>query len=168
MNYQKITPISIVDGNGCRVVLWVSGCEHNCYNCHNPDTHDPKSGYLFDEAVEKKLFDLLKPNYISGLTFSGGDPLHPLNRDEITRLARRLKTEMPEKTIWLYTGYLYKQICNLEVLRFVDVLVDGPYIDSQRCVGNFYGSTNQRIILNPPVLYLGLRTEVCNLDYKNY
>lgn len=164
MNYQKITPISIADGDGCRVVLWVSGCEHNCYNCHNPDTHDPTSGFLFDEAAEKRLFDLLMPNYISGLTFSGGDPLHPLNRGEVTRLARRLKTQMPEKTIWLYTGYLYKQICDLEVLKFVDVLVDGPYVDAQRCVGKFYGSTNQRIIQNPPLLYLGLRTEVCNID----
>lgn len=156
MNYQKITPISIADGIGCRVVLWVSGCEHNCYNCHNPDTHNPTSGYLFDEDAETRLFDLLKPSYISGLTFSGGDPLHPLNRAEVTRLARQLKTEMPEKTIWLYTGYIYEEICDLEVLRFVDALVDGPYIESQRCVGKFYGSTNQRIIaLNTTPLMKG-------------
>lgn len=146
MNYQKITPISIADGIGCRVVLWMSGCGHDCYNCHNPDTHNPSSGYLFDESEEKRLFELLQPTYIDGITFSGGDPLHPLNRDEVTRLARRIKTEIPEKTIWLYTGYIYEEICDLEVMKFIDVLVDGPYIDSQRCVGKFYGSTNQRII----------------------
>lgn len=161
MNYQKIKSISIADGIGCRVVLWVSGCEHNCYNCHNPDTHNLTSGYLFDEAAEKRLFDLLRPDYISGLTFSGGDPLHPLNRGEVTRLAKRLKAEIPQKTIWLYTGYIYEKICDLEILQFVDVLVDGPYIESQRCVGKFCGSTNQRIIfLKKP--------EVDNIDYKNH
>ena len=123
MNYQKITPISIADGDGCRAVLWVSGCEHNCYNCHNPDTHDPTSGYLFDEAAEKRLFDLLKPNYISGLTFSGGDPLHPLNRGEVTRLARRLKTKMPEKTIWLYTGYVHIWTLKDVLVNFTEVQI---------------------------------------------
>jgi len=146
MNYQKITPISIADGIGCRVVLWVSGCEHNCYNCHNPDTHNPSSGYLFDGSAEKKLFELLRPTYIDGITFSGGDPLHPLNRDTVTRLAKQIKSETPEKTIWLYTGYIYEQICDLEVMKFIDVLVDGSYVDTRKCVGKFYGSTNQRII----------------------
>lgn len=161
MNYQKITPISIADGIGCRVVLWVSGCEHNCYNCHNNDTHDITSGYLFDKAAEKKLFDLLRPDYISGLTFSGGDPLHPLNRCEVTRLAKQLKTEMPQKTIWLYTGYIYEQVRDLEVMRFIDVLVDGPYVDAKKCVGKFHGSTNQRIIFLKNL-------EVENGDNKNH
>lgn len=146
MNYQKITPISIADGIGCRVVLWVSGCEHDCYNCHNPDTHNPSSGYLFDESAENRLFELLRPTYIDGITFSGGDPLHPLNRDAVTRLAKRIKSELPDKTIWLYTGYIYEKVYWLEVMKFVDVLVDGPYIDTQKCVGEFYGSTNQRMI----------------------
>lgn len=146
MNYQKITPISIADGIGCRVVLWVSGCGHDCYKCHNPDTHNPFSGYLFDEPAEKRLFELLRPTYIDGITFSGGDPLHPLNRGTITRLAKRIKSKLPEKTIWLYTGYIYEQVCDLEVMKYIDVLVDGPYIDTQRCVGKFYGNTNQRII----------------------
>lgn len=146
MNYQKITPISIADGIGCRVVLWVSGCEHDCYNCHNPDTHNPSSGYLFDESAENRLFELLRPTYIDGITFSGGDPLHPLNRDAVTRLAKRIKSELPDKTIWLYTGYIYEKVYWLEVMKFVDVLVDGPYVDTQKCVGEFYGSTNQRMI----------------------
>lgn len=146
MNYQKITPISIADGMGCRVVLWVSGCEHDCYNCHNPDTHNTSSGYLFDESAENRLFELLRPTYIDGITFSGGDPLHPQNRDTITRLAKRIKSELPDKTIWLYTGYIYEKVYWLDVMKFVDVLVDGPYVDTQKCVGEFYGSTNQRMI----------------------
>lgn len=146
MNYQKITPISIADGIGCRVILWVSGCKHNCPGCHNPDTHDPSSGLIFDQQTENRLFELLKPTYIDGITFSGGDPLHSSNIETVARLARRIKTEMPNKTVWLYTGYLYEQISDLELLKYIDVLVDGPFIQSQRCVGQFYGSTNQRII----------------------
>lgn len=146
MNYQKITPISIADGIGCRVVLWVSGCRHNCPGCHNPDTHDPKSGYLFDENAENQLIKLLQPSYIAGITFSGGDPLYFPNVDTVTRLAKRIRTELPEKDIWVYTGYLFKEICNLELIKYIDVLVDGKYEQDKRCVGQFYGSTNQRLI----------------------
>lgn len=146
MNYQKITPISIADGIGCRVVLWVSGCEHHCPGCHNPDTHDPESGYLFDEMAEKKLFKLLRPDYIAGITFSGGDPLYFTNLGTVTRLAKRVREELPEKDIWVYTGYLYEQVQHLELMQYIDVLVDGEYKQDFRCVGQFYGSTNQRMI----------------------
>lgn len=146
MNYQKITPISIADGIGCRVVLWVSGCEHNCPGCHNPDTHNPESGYLFNEDAESRLMKLLQPNYIAGITFSGGDPLYSSNVGTITRLAKRIRTEMPEKDIWVYTGYLYEQVCNLELMKYIDVLVDGKYEQDKKCVGQFYGSTNQKLI----------------------
>lgn len=146
MNYQKITPISIADGIGCRVVLWVSGCEHNCPGCHNPDTHNPESGYLFNEDAESRLMKLLQPNYIAGITFSGGDPLYSSNVGTVTRLAKRIRTEMPEKDIWVYTGYLYEQVCNLELMKYIDVLVDGKYEQDKKCVGQFYGSTNQRLI----------------------
>lgn len=146
MNYQKITPISIADGVGCRVVLWVSGCDHHCPGCHNPDTHDPTSGYLFDEEAEEKLFELLRPSYIAGITFSGGDPLYSTNVDTVTRLVKRIRSELPEKDIWVYTGYLYEQVRHLELMQYIDVLVDGEYEQEKRCVGQFYGSTNQRII----------------------
>ena len=146
MNYQKITPISIADGIGCRVVLWVSGCDHHCPGCHNPDTHDPTSGYLFDEEAENRLFELLQPNYIAGITFSGGDPLYFSNLETVTRLVKRIKTELPEKDIWVYTGYLFEQVQHLDLMRYIDVLVDGEYEQEKRCVGQFYGSTNQRII----------------------
>lgn len=146
MNYQKITPISIADGVGCRVVLWVSGCEHNCHGCHNPDTHDPESGYLFDEDAESRLMKLLQPNYIAGVTFSGGDPLYSSNVDTVTRLAKRIRTELPAKDIWVYTGYSFEEVCDLELMKYIDVLVDGKYEQDKWCVGQFYGSTNQRLI----------------------
>lgn len=146
MNYQKITPISIADGLGCRVVLWVSGCEHHCIGCHNPETHDPASGYLFDKAAEEKLFELLRPSYIAGITFSGGDPLYSSNIDTVTRLAKQIRNRMPEKDIWVYTGYLYEEVRHLELLQYIDVLVDGEYEQDKRCVDRFYGSTNQRMI----------------------
>lgn len=146
MNYQKITPISIADGTGCRVVLWVSGCEHNCPGCHNPDTHDPTSGYLFDREAEDRLMELLQPNYIAGITFSGGDPLYSSNVNTVTGLAKRIKTKLPEKDIWVYTGYLFEEVCDLELMKYIDVLVDGKYEQDKRCVSQFYGSTNQRLI----------------------
>lgn len=146
MNYQKITPISIADGLGCRVVLWVSGCEHHCIGCHNPETHDPASGYLFDKAAEEKLFELLRPSYIAGITFSGGDPLYSSNIDTVTRLVKQIRDRMPEKDIWVYTGYLYEEVRHLELLQYIDVLVDGEYEQDKRCVDRFYGSTNQRVI----------------------
>lgn len=146
MNYQKITPISIADGLGCRVVLWVSGCEHNCPGCHNPETHDPNSGMIFDEAAEERLFDLLQPDYIAGITFSGGDPLYFPNVDTVTRLAKKIRRELPGKDIWVYTGYLYEKVKDLELMQYIDVLVDGEYEQDKRCVDQFRGSTNQRII----------------------
>lgn len=146
MNYQKITPISIADGVGCRVVLWVSGCEHHCMGCHNPETHDPTSGYLFEEEAEEQLLELLRPDYIAGITFSGGDPLYSANVDTVTRLAKRIREEMPEKDIWVYTGYFFGEVKNLELMRYIDVLVDGRYEQDLRCVNQFRGSTNQRII----------------------
>ena len=146
MNYHKITPVSLENGIGVRTVLWVSGCEHHCPKCHNPNTHDPLSGRPFDKSAEEELFKCLEPDYIEGLTFSGGDPLHPQNREVVTKIAQRVKEVFPNKTIWLYTGYDFNQIESLDIIRYVDVIVDGKYIDAQRVVGKFFGSSNQRII----------------------
>lgn len=161
MNYHKITPISVADGLGCRVVLWVSGCEHDCVGCHNPDTHDAESGYLFGEEAENRLFELLQPEYIAGVTFSGGDPLYFPNVGTITRLAKRTKIEFPKKDIWVYTGYLYEEVKDLELMQYIDVLVDGKYEQDKRCVGRFYGSTNQRIIFIK-------NGRVQNIDHESY
>ena len=113
MKYHNITHDDMLNGQGLRVVLWVSGCNHRCAECQNPITWDLNNGVEFDEDAEKELLDDLKKNYVEGVTFSGGDPLHTQNRDEITRLAKKIKDEFPSKDIWLYTGYLWEDIKDL-------------------------------------------------------
>ena len=147
MNYHNITVNDMLNGEGLRSVLWVSGCEHGCKECQNPITWDVNGGLPFDEKAEKELFDSLRPDYISGITFSGGDPLHPQNRAEIFRLIKKVKEMYPDKTIWLYTGYLWEEICTLSGVENIDVLVDGEFVkelfDSQL---HWKGSSNQRVI----------------------
>ena len=94
----------MLNGDGLRVVLWVSGCSHNCKGCQNPITWDPNGGLNFDEAAKQEIFDQLDKSYISGLTLSGGDPLHSANRVDVRDLAREVREKYPKKTIWLYTG----------------------------------------------------------------
>ena len=147
MNYHNITKDDMLNGDGLRVVLWVSGCNHHCFNCQNPQTWDENSGIPFDDSAEKELFEALDKPYISGITFSGGDSLYPNNRSEVTRLAKRIKKELPNKTIWLYTGYLYEEVKDLEIMQYVDILVDGEFI--QALADNnlhWRGSSNQRVI----------------------
>jgi anaerobic ribonucleoside-triphosphate reductase activating protein len=95
----------MLNGDGLRVVLLLSGCSHNCYKCQNPQTHDPNSGILFDEKAEEELFRELSKDYISGLTLTGGDPLHENNLDGVLNLVNKIRLLLPEKSIWLYTGY---------------------------------------------------------------
>ena len=102
MRYHNITTDDMLNGDGLRTVLWVAGCEHRCRGCHNPITWDVDGGVPFDEAAEQELFEKLSADYISGITFSGGDPLHKRNRDEITRLAKKVRETLPGKTIWLW------------------------------------------------------------------
>lgn len=147
MRYHNITHDDMLNGEGLRTVLWVSGCEHHCPNCQNPITWDINGGIPFDEAAERELFECLSPGYISGLTFSGGDPLHPDNRAEVTRLAKKVKSKFKDKDIWLYTGYLWEQISNLEVVNYIDVLVDGRFVEELKDnLLHWKGSSNQRII----------------------
>ena len=147
MKYHNITHDDMLNGQGLRVVLWVSGCSHRCDECQNPITWNPEKGLEFDEDAEKELLDDLKKNYIEGVTFSGGDPLYIQNRDEITRLAKKIKEEFPSKNIWLYTGYLWEEICELEIIKYVDVIVDGPFkIELKDIKLHWKGSSNQRVI----------------------
>ena len=126
---------------------WVSGCSHHCEGCHNAVTWDPEGGLVFDAAAEEELFSLLSRDYISGITFSGGDPLYTGNREEIERLARKVKLEYPEKNIWLYTGYRWEEISALPLMQYIDVLVDGKFIaDLKDTKLHWKGSFNQRII----------------------
>lgn len=105
MNYLQITHEDVCNGDGLRVVLWLSGCSHHCYNCQNPQTWNPKSGISFDESAKQEIFTELSKDYISGITFSGGDPLHENNLDEVLKLVQEIRNSYPDKTIWLYTGY---------------------------------------------------------------
>ena len=112
----------MLNGDGLRVVLWVAGCGHACPGCHNPITWDAEGGLLFDQAAKDGLFTELGKDYISGITFSGGDPLFPGNREEISELCREIRQKFPDKTIWLYTGYRWEEIKWLPFLDQIDVL----------------------------------------------
>ena len=147
MRYHNITTDDMLNGDGLRVVLWVAGCEHHCKNCHNPDTWDINGGIPFDEAAKDELFTELSKPYISGITFSGGDPLHTQNRGEIANLIHEIKNKFPDKTIWLYTGYEWEDICNLFYIDKVDVVVDGEYKEAMRDTKLCWrGSSNQDVI----------------------
>lgn len=147
MRYHNITKDDMLNGSGLRVVLWLSGCDHGCKNCHNPVTWDPNSGIPFDQSAEDELFEVLGRKYISGVTLSGGDPLFEGNRADVTALVAQIKKNFPQKTIWLYTGYLWEDICELPLLQNIDVLVDGRFMEELRdSTVHWKGSSNQRII----------------------
>ena len=147
MRYHNITKDDMLNGDGLRVVLWVAGCDRRCKNCHNPVTWDINGGLEFDDAAKEELFAEADKPYISGLTVSGGDPLHPRNRDDVGNLLREFRERFPHKTIWLYTGYEWHEIKDLPFMSMVDVLVDGEYIDALKDVNlPWRGSSNQKVI----------------------
>lgn len=147
MRYHNITKNDMLNGDGLRTVLWVAGCSHGCKNCHNPITWDICGGIPFDDDVKTELFEALEPDYVSGITFSGGDPLHTQNRDEIGALIKEVREKYPNKTIWVYTGYTWNEVKDLPYLKLVDVLVDGPFVEELKDVNlPWRGSSNQRVI----------------------
>ena len=147
MRYHNITKDDMLNGDGLRTVLWVAGCSHGCKNCHNPITWDICGGIPFDDAAREELFAELSQPYISGVTMSGGDPLHMANRDEIGALIKEIHETFPDKTIWIYTGYLWEEVKDLPFMPLADVLVDGPFIEEQKDTAlHWKGSANQRVI----------------------
>ncbi|MFI3209593.1 MAG: anaerobic ribonucleoside-triphosphate reductase activating protein [Peptostreptococcaceae bacterium] len=147
MKYHNITKCDLKNGEGIRVVLWVSHCEHYCTNCHNPETWNKDSGIPFDLDAKNELFEELKKDYVSGITLSGGDPLSTLNREEILLLLKEIKDNFKDKNVWCYTGYSYEDIKNLKHLEYIDVLVDGKYIEKlSKPNPRWRGSYNQRVI----------------------
>ncbi len=147
MRYHNITKDDMLNGDGLRVVLWVAGCSHACPGCHNPVTWDPEGGLLFDEAARQEIFAELEKDYVSGITFSGGDPLYEANRAEVTALAREIRERYPRKTIWLYTGYTWGQVKDLEIMEYLDVLVDGRFEEDKKDNAlHWKGSANQFVI----------------------
>lgn len=157
MRYHDITKDDMKNGDGLRVVLWLAGCEHHCPGCQNPITWDPDDGLEFDDTAKKEIFDQLDKDYISGITFSGGDPLHPANINGVLELIEEIKQKYPDKTIWLYTGYTWEQLFDSnnkpyskrgEVVQNIDVIVDGMFVQNLLDVNYpWAGSRNQRVIL---------------------
>ena len=150
MNISGINFESVVDGEGVRIVVFVSGCLHNCKGCHNPTSHSFEAGRPFTEELQDEIIDYInKTPFISGATISGGDPMY--SAKAVAAFVRRLKTEVKDISLWIYSGFRYENILQnsemLDLLKLCDVLVDGEFILEQRDMTLSYkGSRNQRII----------------------
>ncbi len=157
MNYSIIKPFSIENGTGVRVSLFVSGCRHHCKGCFQPETWNFDFGRPFTTDTEDEILEHLKPAYVQGLTLLGGEPFEPENQVELVKLLRRVKELYPQKDIWSYSGYVFEKDLVAggrahtdvtdEMLSYIDVLVDGPFIEEQKDLTlKFRGSRNQRIL----------------------
>ena len=172
MYYGNIKEFDVANGEGVRITLFVSGCTNHCEGCFQPATWDFQYGQPYTEETEERIIRFLDRPLTDGLTLLGGEPMEPDNQRELVRLARRLKREHPDKTIWCFTGFIYERDLlagqrrhtevTEEFLSFIDVLVDGPFILEQRNLAlTFRGSENQRVLdmqktlrEGKPVLYL--------------
>lgn len=157
MYYGNIKKYDIADGPGVRVTLFVSGCRHHCKGCFNSETWDFQYGQPYTEETEAELLEALGPGYIAGLTLLGGEPFEPENQVELVKLLKKVRETYPEKNIWSYTGYIYDKDLipggraytevTDEMLSYIDVLVDGPFVEELKDITlQFRGSSNQRII----------------------
>ena len=166
MNYCNIKLFDIADGPGVRTTLFVSGCSHHCPGCFQPETWDFGYGEEFTAEVEDKLLASLAPDYVDGLTLLGGEPMEKVNQRALLPFIKRVKAAYPDKDIWCFTGYTLetellsesRARCEVtdELLSYIDVLVDGEFIESQRDLTlRFRGSRNQRLIDLPATLEKG-------------
>lgn len=148
MNYHKINKHDIANGEGIRVSLFVSGCHRHCEECFNQETWNPKSGQPFTRETLEEILEACKPDYISGLSLLGGEPMEPYNQPVLTYLVSEFKQRYPEKDVWCWTGFTFKELFkNSELLTLVDVLVDGAFIKEKKDLTlKWAGSTNQRVI----------------------
>ena len=147
MNYGAIKKIDVANGPGVRVSLFVSGCRNHCRGCFNPETWDFNYGQPFTRKTEDEILKGLSPEWIQGLSILGGEPLEPENRERLLPFVKRVRSIFPEKDIWLYTGYVYESIQDEEIMKYVDVVVDGPFVEKEKDPRlAFRGSRNQRII----------------------
>ena len=147
MNYGKIKPVDVANGQGIRVSLFVSGCPHQCEGCFNPELWDYDAGQWFNADTINEILDLCAPDYISGLSLLGGEPLAPGNYSHVRKLCVAFKSRFPDKTIWCYTGYVWRKIKHRSILRFIDIIVDGKFVEERKDPRlRFRGSSNQRII----------------------
>ena len=159
MNYHNITYPDMNNGDGLRVVLWLSGCSHHCKGCQNPQTWDTNSGIKFDDNAFSELFDESEKDYISGLTLTGGDPMFENNLNQVYNICSLAKRILPQKTIWIYTGYTWEELNSVYgdnvyknderqlILKYCDVLVDGQFKEELKDITlPWRGSSNQRVI----------------------
>lgn len=148
MRYNKIRKMDISNGPGVRVSIFMQGCVFNCPNCFNPETHDFNGGKEFTEETIQKVLTLCDNENVEGLSILGGEPMHPKTIEATTRLAKAFKEKYPEKNIWAWSGYQFdKDLKDKEVLNYLDVLVDGQYIDELHNPKlEWRGSENQRVI----------------------
>lgn len=157
MNYANIKKYDIADGPGVRVSLFVSGCRHHCKGCFNSEAWDFEYGRPYTAETEVEILEALKPGYIAGLTLLGGEPFEPENQAELVKLLRKVRETYPEKSIWSYTGFVYDKDLvpggraytdvTDEMLSYLDVLVDGPFVEELKDITlQFRGSSNQRIL----------------------
>ena len=158
MYYGNIKNCDIADGDGVRVSLFVSGCRNHCKGCFQPETWDFNYGKPYTKETEDRIIELMKPEYIDGITLLGGDPFENENQEELVNLLERVKKEFGDtKDIWCYTGYVYEDIISdnfvrktpytAKLLDLIDILVDGPFIEEEKDLTlRFRGSRNQRIL----------------------
>ena len=158
MNYASIRECDIANGEGVRVTLFVSGCTHHCRGCFNPEQWDFDCGEPFDADTEKRIFDLLAPSHIAGLSILGGEPMEPENQRVLVPFIRRMRERFGDsKNVWVYTGCVletelqseshWRTEVTDEFISLVDVLVDGPFVEELKDISlRFRGSSNQRII----------------------
>ena len=170
MNYASIRTCDIANGEGVRVTLFVSGCTHHCKGCFNPDQWDFGYGKPFDRQVEDEILKALEPSFISGLTILGGEPMEPANQRALVPFLRRFReTFGSAKNLWVYTGCVFEKDLQAieqseqseqsnnpsrwrtevtdEFLSYIDVLVDGPFVEDLKDISlQFRGSSNQRIL----------------------
>lgn len=149
MNYVGISTFDTANGPGVRVSLFCSGCRLHCRGCFNPESWDFAAGKPYDEATEESLLKALEEPFVEGLSLLGGDPLEPENEPVLAALCKRVREKFGStKTIWLWTGRKYEHVKDLEIFKYVDVVVDGPFIERLKVKeqGKWFGSTNQRII----------------------
>ena len=147
MNYSGLKKVDTANGYGVRVSLFVSGCRNCCPGCFQPQTWDFSYGDPFTKETEDEILEALNHPWIQGLSILGGDPMEPENQAVLLPFLRRVKETLPEKDVWIYTGYIYEDVSHSPLLRYADVLVDGPFMEDQKDAGlAFRGSRNQRII----------------------
>lgn len=156
MNYGAIKKCDIANGVGVRTVLFVSGCTHHCKGCFQPETWNFDYGEKYTKETEDEIIESLRPDYVDGITLLGGGPFEPENQRELVKLLRRIKKELPQKTVWSFSGYTYEEltgdsraVCEVtnEMLSMLDVLVDGEFVEAKRNISlRFRGSENQRLI----------------------